>query len=58
MAASQPFSVPLAGGLNKSTNSFDLLKKGWPEKHISVLKETGLIGKKYSPIILENRKIS
>ena len=26
MAASQPFSVPLAGGLNKSTNSFDLLK--------------------------------
>ena len=26
MAASQPFSVPLSGGLNKSTNSFDLLK--------------------------------
>ena len=26
MAASQPFSVPLSGGLNKSTNSFDLLQ--------------------------------
>ena len=35
---------------------FELLEDGWPNKHIDVLKNIGLIGSLNSPFILVNRK--
>jgi len=37
---------------------FELLEDGWPNKHIDVLKNIGLIGSSHSPFILVNRKLS
>ena len=37
---------------------FELLEDGWPNKHIEVLKNIGLIGSLNSPFILVNRKLS
>ena len=37
---------------------FELLEDGWPNKHIDVLKNIGLIGSLYSPFVLVNRKLS
>ena len=37
---------------------FELLEDGWPNKHIDVLKNIGLIGSFNSPFILVNRKLS
>jgi len=37
---------------------FELLEDGWPNKHIDVLKNIGLIDTLNSPFILVNRKLS
>ncbi len=37
---------------------FELLEDGWPNKHIDVLKNIGLIGSLHSPFVLVNRKLS
>ena len=37
---------------------FELLEDGWPNKHICVLKNIGLIGSINSPFVLVNRKLS
>ena len=37
---------------------FELLEDGWPNKHIEVLKNIGLIGSLNSPFLLVNRKLS
>jgi len=37
---------------------FELLEDGWPNKHIDVRKNIGLIGSNNSPFILVNRKLS
>jgi len=37
---------------------FELLEAGWPNKHIDVLKNLGLIGSLNSPFVLVNRKLS
>ena len=37
---------------------FELLEEGWPNKHIDVLKNIGLIGSFNSPFVLVNRKLS
>ncbi len=37
---------------------FELLEDGWPNNHIDVLKNIGLIGSLNSPFVLVNRKLS
>jgi len=37
---------------------FELLENGWPNKHIDVLKNIGLIDSLNSPFVLVNRKLS
>jgi len=37
---------------------FQLLEDGWPNKHIEVFKNIGLIGSLNSPFVLVNRKLS
>ena len=37
---------------------FELLEDGWPNKHIDVLKNIGLIGSLNSPFVIEDRKLS
>ena len=37
---------------------FELLEDGWPNKHIDVLKNIGLIGSLNSPFVLVDRKLS
>ena len=37
---------------------FELLEDGWPNKHIDVLKNLGLISSLNSPFVLINRKLS
>ena len=37
---------------------FELLEDGWPNKHIDVLKNIGLIGSLNSPFVLLDRKLS
>ena len=37
---------------------FELLEDGWPNKHLDVLKNIGLIGFHDSPFVLVNRKLS
>jgi len=37
---------------------FELLEKGWPKKHLEVLKGLGLIDSQNSPFILEDSKLS
>jgi len=37
---------------------FELFEDGWPNKHIDVLKNIGLIGDPHSPFVLVNRKLS
>jgi len=44
--------------LDNSLIIFELLEDGWPNKHIDVLKNIGLIGSLNSPFVLENRKLS
>ena len=44
--------------LDNSLIIFELLEDEWPNKHIDVLKNLGLIGSLYSPFVLVNRKLS
>ena len=44
--------------LDNSLIIFELLEDGWPNKHIDVLKNIGLIGALNSPFVLANRKLS
>jgi len=44
--------------LDNSLIIFELLEDGWPNKHIDVLKNIGLIGSLNSPFIFVNRKLS
>ena len=44
--------------LDNSLIIFELLEDGWPNKHIDVLKNIGLIGALNSPFVLVNRKLS
>ena len=44
--------------VDNSLISFELLEDGWPNKHIDVLKNIGLIGSLNSPFVLVNRKLS
>ena len=44
--------------LDKSLISFDLLEKCWPNEHLKVLKDLGLINNYASPLILTDRKLS
>ena len=44
--------------LDDQTISFQLLKKGWPDKHLNALNKTGLINNNHSPIVINNRQIS
>jgi len=44
--------------LDNSLIIFELLEDGWPNKHIDVLKNIGLIGSLNSPFVLVNRKLS
>ncbi|WP_075508086.1 AAA family ATPase [Prochlorococcus marinus] len=37
---------------------FEILEDGWPNKHLDILKNIGLIGFLNSPFILEDRKLS
>ena len=37
---------------------FELLEDGWPNKHIDILKNIGLIGSLNSPFVLLDRKLS
>ena len=37
---------------------FEILEDGWPNKHIDVLKNIGLIGSHNSPFVLVNRKLT
>ena len=37
---------------------FEILEDGWPNKHIDVLKNIGLIGSLNSPFVLVDRKLS
>jgi len=44
--------------IDNSLIIFELLEEGWPNKHIDVLKNIGLIGSLNSPFLLVNRKLS
>ncbi len=44
--------------VDNSLINFELLEDGWPNKHIDVLKNIGLIGSPNSPFVLLNRKLS
>jgi len=44
--------------IDNSLIIFELLENGWPNKHIDVLKNIGLIGSHNSPFVLVNRKLS
>ncbi len=44
--------------LDNSLIIFELLEDGWPNKHIDVLKNIGLIGSLNSPFVLLDRKLS
>ena len=44
--------------LDNSLMIFEILEDGWPNKHIEVLKNIGLIGQLNSPFVLVNRKLS
>ncbi len=37
---------------------FEILEDGWPNKHLNVLKNIGLIGSPYSPFVFVDRKLS
>ena len=37
---------------------FEILEDGWPNKHLDILKNIGLIGFLNSPFVLEDRKLS
>jgi len=37
---------------------FELFEDGWPNKHLDILKNIGLIGAHNSPFVLEDRKLS
>ena len=44
--------------LDNSLIIFERLEDGWPNKHIDILKNIGLIGSLNSPFVLEDRKLS
>ena len=44
--------------LDNSLIIFELLEDGWPNKHIEVLKNIGLIGSPNSPFVLGERTLS
>ena len=44
--------------LDNSFIIFELLEDGWPNKHLDVLENIGLIGSLNSPFVLVNRKLS
>ena len=44
--------------VDNSLINFELLEDGWPNKHIDVLNNIGLIGSLNSPFVLVNRKLS
>ena len=44
--------------IDKSLIIFELLEDGWPNKHLEVLKDTGLTGSLNSPFVLSDRNLS
>ena len=44
--------------IDNSLIIFELLEDGWPNKHIEVLKDIGLIGSPNSPFLLFDRKLT
>ncbi len=44
--------------IDKSLIIFDLLEDGWPNKHLEILKDLGLIDSLNSPFMLVDRKLS
>ena len=37
---------------------FEIIEDGWPNKHLDILKNIGLIGSLHSPFVLVDRKLS
>ena len=50
--------IPSIIDVDNSLIIFELLEDGWPNKHIVVLKNIGLIGTLHSPFVLVDRKLS
>ena len=44
--------------LDNSLIIFELLEDGWPNKHLDILKNIGLIGFLNSPFVIADRKLS
>ena len=44
--------------IDNSLIIFELLEDGWPNKHLEVLKDIGLIGSPNSPFLLFDRKLT
>ena len=44
--------------LDNNIISFEILEDGWPDKHIDILKNIGLLGSLNSPFVLVDRKLS
>ena len=44
--------------VDKTLIIFEIFEYGWPNKHLDILKNIGLIGSPHSPFILEGRKLS
>ena len=44
--------------IDNSLIIFELLEDGWPNKHLEVLKDLGLIGSHNAPFVLADRKLS
>ncbi len=44
--------------VDKNSIFFDLLKDGWPNEHLKVLKDLGLLNAYHSPFIFNDRKLS
>ena len=44
--------------IDNSLRIFELLEDGWPNKHLEVLKDIGLIGSPNSPFLLFDRKLT
>ena len=44
--------------VDNSLITFEMLEEGWPNKHLDVLKNLGLIGTLNSPFLLVDRKLS
>ena len=44
--------------IDSNSIGHNLIKEGWPEKHLIALEKSGLINKNNSPIVFKNRNIS